>query len=52
MTKSDLKCNEYKSGHGLGLYKAKELAQQLGGDLFVESLVGHGSCTTLRLPQI
>ena len=38
-------------GTGLGLYIAKSLATQSGGDLVVESEVGTGSRFTLILPR-
>ena len=34
-------------GHGLGLYIARELAHQLGGDIFVKSEYGQGSSFSL-----
>jgi signal transduction histidine kinase len=37
-------------GVGLGLAISRELAQAMGGDLTVESVVGQGSVFTLRLP--
>lgn len=41
--------NPQTGGHGLGLYIAQELAQQLDGDLFVESQEGQGSTFTLQI---
>lgn len=41
--------NPKTGGHGLGLYIAQELAQQLGGELFVESQEGRGSTFTLQI---
>ena len=38
------------SGVGLGLYLARNVMEQMGGDIGVESEVGKGSTFTLRLP--
>ncbi len=40
-----------KSGHGLGLSLAQEIARKSGGDLAVTSQVGVGSVFTLTLPR-
>ncbi|MFX1567961.1 MAG: sensor histidine kinase [Promethearchaeota archaeon] len=40
---------KFKEGTGLGLHLSKKLANQLGGDLFVESEFGKGSIFTLSL---
>ncbi len=37
-------------GTGLGLPLSRKLALLMGGDLLVESELGHGSCFTVRLP--
>jgi signal transduction histidine kinase len=40
-----------ESGSGLGLALVKELTEAMGGSVAVESVVGQGSCFTLRLPR-
>lgn len=42
--------NMKTGGHGLGLYIAKQLAHQLGGDISVESQFGKGSSFSVFLP--
>lgn len=37
-------------GAGLGLALVKELIEEMGGMVAVKSIVGEGSCCTLRLP--
>jgi signal transduction histidine kinase len=37
-------------GSGLGLSLARRLAQVLGGDIFVDSVQGHGSTFRVELP--
>lgn len=39
-------------GNGLGLAIARELLERYGGDIFLESNVGVGSCLTLHLPLV
>lgn len=46
----ELSRNMKTGGHGLGLYIAKQLANQLGGDILVESQIGQGSSFSVVLP--
>ena len=41
----------HAEGAGLGLAISRELARRMGGDVTVESDVGHGSTFTLVLPR-
>ncbi|KHD44113.1 sensor histidine kinase [Streptococcus hongkongensis] len=43
--------NMSTGGHGLGLYIAKQLAHQIGGDILVKSTYGQGSQFTVLLPS-
>ncbi len=40
------------SGAGLGLALVKELIEDMGGSVAVESVVDEGSCFTIRLPRL
>ncbi|MDQ8759401.1 sensor histidine kinase [Streptococcus ruminantium] len=42
--------NMNTGGHGLGLYIARQLANQLGGDIVVTSEFEKGSCFSVHLP--
>ena len=40
----------YGAGLGLGLFLARAFADQMGGTLTVQSVVGHGTSVVLELP--
>lgn len=42
---------EEGKGSGLGLFVAREIVQEHEGDISVESVVGSGTCFTVRLPR-
>ena len=48
---TDLSFSRSAAGTGLGLTVARELAQRAGGNISVQSTVGHGSTFTLSLPK-
>jgi len=39
------------AGMGIGMYESREFAQQLGGDIRVQSIVGEGSTISLHIPR-
>jgi signal transduction histidine kinase len=39
-----------RKGTGLGLALSRKLCTMMGGDIFAESELGHGSCFTIRVP--
>jgi two-component system CheB/CheR fusion protein len=47
----DSAASRNRVGAGLGLAIARHFTRLLGGDVTVESVVGEGSCFTLRLPR-
>ncbi|MEZ4449862.1 MAG: PAS domain S-box protein [Nannocystaceae bacterium] len=49
-TQADERVSVNYGGTGLGLTISRRLAQMLGGDVGVRSIVGHGSTFTLSLP--
>ena len=40
------------TGMGIGAYESREYVRQLGGDIFVSSTPGTGSCFTIILPRL
>jgi signal transduction histidine kinase len=44
--------NSANSGAGLGLALVKELIEAMNGSVEAESVVGEGSCFTIRLPRV
>ena len=48
----DLSNEQYRSGTGLGLAICKKLAEQMDGDITVESQENVGSCFTLHLYEV
>lgn len=47
---ADMRYNRDSAGTGLGLSITRRLAQRMGGDVSVQSLLGEGSLFTLSLP--
>ena len=48
----DTRLNRQYTGTGLGLALVKRLAELHGGQVKVESIIGKGSCFSVRIPQI
>ncbi len=38
------------AGMGIGMYESREFVQQLGGDIYIQSVVGKGSTVSLHIP--
>ena len=51
-TRADLPANRNIEGTGLGLAIAKELAEQMGGKIYVTSEWGKGSVFSVEIPQM
>src|SRR5439155_12847384 len=49
-TQADISTARRYGGSGLGLALTKQFCEMLGGDVFVESESGKGSCFTIELP--
>ena len=50
-TQADSSTTRKYSGAGIGLALSRSLCQMLGGDIQVQSALGHGSTFTVRLPR-
>lgn len=48
-TQADSSTTRKYGGTGLGLYLSKQLAETLGGDIYVTSIFGEGSCFTVTI---
>ena len=51
-SQADASTTRKYGGTGLGLVISKRFCQMMGGDITVESVHGHGSTFTIRLPRI
>jgi signal transduction histidine kinase len=51
-SQADTSISSRFGGTGLGLALSKRLARMMGGDIFVKSTPGSGSCFTLQLPLV